>query len=152
MGELHERAIQVGCQAVKVRLVAFGYDQDMPRIHRPMVQKGQEVLVFIDDVDLIKQYEDAGAHRVVLMLGQDEGAMAALHPSCERTAGSMVPCSGNSLCWASSCICRSSRPPFGTFPLPLVDWLILVGVALTVVPVLEAAKWMEWRGWFGPLE
>ena len=30
--------------------------------------------------DLIKQYEDAGAHRVVLMLGQDEGAMAALKP------------------------------------------------------------------------
>ena len=48
MGELHERAIQRGCQAVKVRLVAFGHDQDMPRIQGPMVQKGQEVLVFID--------------------------------------------------------------------------------------------------------
>lgn len=31
-------------------------------------------------VDLIKQYEEAGAHRVVLMLGQGEGAMAALKP------------------------------------------------------------------------
>lgn len=30
--------------------------------------------------DLIRQYEDAGAHRVVLMLGQEEGAMAALAP------------------------------------------------------------------------
>jgi hypothetical protein len=48
MGELHERAIQLRCQAVKVRLVAFGNYQDMPRIQGPMVQKGQEVLVFID--------------------------------------------------------------------------------------------------------
>jgi P-type E1-E2 ATPase len=44
------------------------------------------------------------------------------------------------------------QTPFGTFPLPLVDWLILVGAALTIVPVLETAKWMERRGWFGPLE
>src|SRR5882724_10810199 len=48
MGEPHERTIKFGCQAVKVRLVAFGHDQDMPRIQGPMVQKGQEVLVFID--------------------------------------------------------------------------------------------------------
>jgi Ca2+-transporting ATPase len=33
-----------------------------------------------------------------------------------------------------------------------MDWLILGGVALTIVPVLETAKWMERRGWFGPLE
>ncbi|OAN41710.1 ATPase [Chloroflexus islandicus] len=32
--------------------------------------------------------------------------------------------------------------PFGTFPLSLNDWLIVVLVALTVVPVLEAAKWV----------
>ncbi len=32
--------------------------------------------------------------------------------------------------------------PFGTFPLSLNDWLIIVLVALTVVPVLEAAKWV----------
>jgi len=44
------------------------------------------------------------------------------------------------------------QAPFGTFPLPLMDWLILVGAALTIVPVLEAAKWMERRGWFGPVE
>ena len=44
------------------------------------------------------------------------------------------------------------QAPFGTFPLPLVDWLILVGAALTIVPVLEMAKWLERRGWFGPLE
>lgn len=40
---------------------------------------------------------------------------------------------------------------FGTFELPLVDWLIIVGAALTVSPVLELAKWMERRGWFGEL-
>jgi len=43
------------------------------------------------------------------------------------------------------------RVPFGTFSLPLVDWMIIVGLALTVSPVLELAKWMERRGWFGKL-
>ena len=42
--------------------------------------------------------------------------------------------------------------PFGTFSLPLVDWAIVVGLALTISPVLEAAKWMERRGWFGELK
>jgi Ca2+-transporting ATPase len=41
--------------------------------------------------------------------------------------------------------------PFGTFSLPLVDWLIVVALAFTVSPVLELAKWMERRGWFGKL-
>jgi Ca2+-transporting ATPase len=41
--------------------------------------------------------------------------------------------------------------PFGTFSLPLVDWAIVVGLAITVVPVLELAKWMERRGWFGKM-
>ncbi len=31
--------------------------------------------------------------------------------------------------------------PFGTFALSLLDWLIVLGVSLTVVPVLELAKW-----------
>lgn len=42
--------------------------------------------------------------------------------------------------------------PFGTFSLPLVDWLIVVSFALTVVPVLEVVKWMVRRGWFGKEE
>jgi Ca2+-transporting ATPase len=41
--------------------------------------------------------------------------------------------------------------PFGTFSLPLVDWAIVLFVSLTVSPVLELAKWMERRGWFGRL-
>lgn len=41
---------------------------------------------------------------------------------------------------------------FGTFPLTLVDWAIVVGGAATIVPVLETAKWMERRGWFGKLD
>ncbi|MEW6434739.1 MAG: HAD-IC family P-type ATPase [Myxococcota bacterium] len=41
---------------------------------------------------------------------------------------------------------------FDTFALSLVDWLIIGGAALTIVPVLETAKWMERRGWFGPLD
>jgi P-type Ca2+ transporter type 2C len=41
---------------------------------------------------------------------------------------------------------------FGTLALPLRDWLIIVAAALTVSPVLELAKWMQRRGWFGELE
>jgi Ca2+-transporting ATPase len=40
--------------------------------------------------------------------------------------------------------------PFGTYSLPPADWAIVVILALTVVPVLETAKWL-WRrqGWLG---
>ena len=41
---------------------------------------------------------------------------------------------------------------FGTLALPLRDWLIIVAAALTVSPILELAKWMERRGWFGELQ
>jgi Ca2+-transporting ATPase len=41
---------------------------------------------------------------------------------------------------------------FGTFALWPKDWLIIVGAALTVSPVLELAKWAERRGWFGELQ
>ena len=37
--------------------------------------------------------------------------------------------------------------PFGTFALSLQDWILILGLALTVVPVLELSKWMERRGW-----
>jgi Ca2+-transporting ATPase len=42
--------------------------------------------------------------------------------------------------------------PFNTFSLPLVDWLIVLGLSLTISPVLELVKWMERRGWFGAME
>ncbi|GIK37263.1 MAG: ATPase [Chloroflexota bacterium] len=41
--------------------------------------------------------------------------------------------------------------PFGTFSLPLVDWLIIIGLAFTVSPVLELVKWMERCGWLGKM-
>ncbi|MDQ7840828.1 MAG: cation-translocating P-type ATPase [bacterium] len=41
--------------------------------------------------------------------------------------------------------------PFGTFSLPLIDWAIVIALAFTVSPVLEMAKWMERRGWFGKM-
>ncbi len=41
--------------------------------------------------------------------------------------------------------------PFGTFSLPWTDWVLVAGLAFTVSPVLELAKWMERRGWFGEL-
>jgi len=41
---------------------------------------------------------------------------------------------------------------FSTYYLPLVDWLIVLGLAVTIMPVLELVKWMERRGWFGAME
>jgi P-type Ca2+ transporter type 2C len=41
--------------------------------------------------------------------------------------------------------------PFGTFSLPLIDWIIIVSLSFTVSPVLELVKWMERRGWFGKI-
>ena len=41
------------------------------------------------------------------------------------------------------------QTPFGTFPLPLVDWLIVIVLAFSVLPVLEVVKWMVRRGWLG---
>ena len=41
---------------------------------------------------------------------------------------------------------------FGTYGLTLRDWLIIITAALTVSPVLELAKWVERRGWFGELQ
>jgi Ca2+-transporting ATPase len=32
--------------------------------------------------------------------------------------------------------------PFGTFAMPVEDWLIVVGGALSVVPVIETVKWL----------
>jgi Ca2+-transporting ATPase len=31
--------------------------------------------------------------------------------------------------------------PFNTYSLPLIDWAIVLALALTVIPVLEIAKW-----------
>ena len=39
--------------------------------------------------------------------------------------------------------------PFGTYSLPLTDWLLVGALAFTVVPVLELAKWAVRKGWFG---
>jgi Ca2+-transporting ATPase len=33
--------------------------------------------------------------------------------------------------------------PFRAYPLPLYDWLVLLPSALTIVPVLEIAKWIQ---------
>jgi Ca2+-transporting ATPase len=41
---------------------------------------------------------------------------------------------------------------FGTYYLPLIDWLIILGLAVTIMPVLELVKWMERKGWFGKME
>jgi Ca2+-transporting ATPase len=42
--------------------------------------------------------------------------------------------------------------PFGTYDLNFADWILLVGLAFTIVPVLELGKWMVRRGWLGPLD
>jgi Ca2+-transporting ATPase len=41
---------------------------------------------------------------------------------------------------------------FGTFALSPGDWLTVVAAAFTVSPILELAKWVERRGWFGELQ
>ncbi len=41
---------------------------------------------------------------------------------------------------------------FGTHSLAASDWALVVGVSVTIVPVVEAAKWLTRRGVFGPLE
>jgi len=41
------------------------------------------------------------------------------------------------------------QQPFATFSLPPMDWVIVLTGAASIMPILEAAKWMERRGWFG---
>jgi Ca2+-transporting ATPase len=43
------------------------------------------------------------------------------------------------------------QPAFGTFSLTLTDWILVGGLAFSIVPVIEAVKWMARRGWFGDL-
>ena len=43
------------------------------------------------------------------------------------------------------------QKPFGTYGLSLNDWLLAGVLAVSVVPVLETVKWIERRGWLGPL-
>ncbi len=40
---------------------------------------------------------------------------------------------------------------FGTFSFSAIDWLTTVALAFSIVPVLEAVKWMARRGWVGDL-
>jgi Ca2+-transporting ATPase len=42
--------------------------------------------------------------------------------------------------------------PFGTYALPLADWALVAGLAVTIVPVLELAKWAVRKGWLGKVE
>jgi Ca2+-transporting ATPase len=42
--------------------------------------------------------------------------------------------------------------PFKTYSLPLVDWVIVLGLAISVMPVLELVKWIERKGWLGKLD
>lgn len=46
----------------------------------------------------------------------------------------------------------ASHELFGTYALPFTDWLRVNLLAVTVVPVLELAKWLERRGWFGRMD
>ena len=41
---------------------------------------------------------------------------------------------------------------FGTHALAFPDWLRVNVLAATIVPILELAKWMERRGWFGRMD
>ena len=39
--------------------------------------------------------------------------------------------------------------PLGTLALSGADWLLVGGAALTIVPVMEASKWLRRRGLLG---
>ncbi len=59
--------------------------------------------------------------------------------------------------WELALLCLVVYVPFlqrvfGTYTLPLRDWLIVGGATSTLFFVLEAAKVAVRRGWFGPLE
>lgn len=41
---------------------------------------------------------------------------------------------------------------FGTFPLSLNDWMLVGLLSVSIVPVIELAKWVQRRGWFGALD
>jgi Ca2+-transporting ATPase len=41
------------------------------------------------------------------------------------------------------------QTPFSTFDMGLAQWAIVLGASLTILPVMEVAKWMQRRGWFG---
>ena len=43
------------------------------------------------------------------------------------------------------------QQPFGTFSFSPADWMLTAVMASSIVPVLEAVKWMARRGWFGEL-
>ena len=42
--------------------------------------------------------------------------------------------------------------PFNTYSLPLVDWVIVLGLAVTIMPVLELVKWLVRKGLLGKLD
>ena len=42
--------------------------------------------------------------------------------------------------------------PFATFSFSVDDWILVTALTFTVVPVLEAVKWMERHEWFGELK
>jgi len=61
------------------------------------------------------------------------------------------------ICWEVLLLAMIMYVPFlqdafGTSALSVAEWLALFGVAASVVPVLEAGKWMERRGWFGEMD
>jgi Ca2+-transporting ATPase len=43
------------------------------------------------------------------------------------------------------------QPAFGTFSLTRSDWLLVVSLAFSIVPVIQGVKFMVRRGWFGEL-
>ncbi|RPJ42616.1 MAG: ATPase, partial [Chloroflexi bacterium] len=44
------------------------------------------------------------------------------------------------------------QTPFETYPLSTQDWWLIFGAAFSISPVIELAKWMLRRGWFGKVE
>jgi Ca2+-transporting ATPase len=41
------------------------------------------------------------------------------------------------------------QTPLSTFDMQPEQWAVVIGVSLSILPVMEAAKWAQRRGWFG---
>lgn len=41
--------------------------------------------------------------------------------------------------------------PFGTYRLRFNDWVLIIRLASTIIPILELGKWIVRRNWLGPL-
>mgnify|MGYP006202867073 CR=1 FL=1 len=91
----------------------------------------------------------------IITVTEDQILSAMRHLTLEGARarwGAQLPDDDEQLRAALSSVEGLDADAFQTAALPLQDWLIVVVLAASVAPVLELAKWMERRGWFGRMD